>query len=464
MAIMDILENAPVGGADGGKADAAGGEGSSSSSISAAPPVTYPQATIPEGLNPPAIFLSTLLPEPSSTSGAGPSRIPTNNHYSPLHLPGPAPQKGSGQDRFRLILEATKENGHPRLTAAAQSKSSTATPTTVPRPMAAPRYSPDLTTVKPPPFTLFTTTSAHPGGIDTASAAAMSSNVKTELPPAVKAEPKDSLVTKHKPTGVELKSSTGCKPTNGSGDNRNHPVATARLSAQCQMRHFNPKWLESSCHDGFKCSVQLVDKIIRGDHAYRTAYDAKQAVAEKALVYVRQLPCKNPSEKVVTKIRSAGQTERISERNQPKRAQVKRESPLAPSHATYHNQFMYTGPPSANVAYPWNPYNNSPEQHALLHRVQSLFGGAGPSPTVLSDPLAAQAFLQGLAVGTSVQVAGSMYNRYIEPQDRVLPSVSGDIYRPYQARERSPAPNPSRNYRDRSSPRRRPESHARPSN
>jgi hypothetical protein len=65
-----------------------------------------------------------------------------------------------------------------------------------------------------------------------------------------------------------------------------------------------------------------------------------------------------------------------------------------------------------------------------------------------------------LAVGTSVRAAGSTYNPYVEPRSQPYPPVTGDLYRPYEARERSPAPDPNseRNYRDRSSPH-RPTSH-----
>ncbi|KAI0467132.1 hypothetical protein F4859DRAFT_277121 [Xylaria cf. heliscus] len=275
------------------------------------------------------------------------------------------------------------------------------------------------------------------------------SNTKAGMPAPVKADLKESSVAAPKPVIGDAHGQSGRQTVGVWANGQSQPVATARLSAQCQLRHFNPKWHESSGPGGFKCSVQLINKVVHGGHAYPTAYDAKQAVAEKALVYVSQLPCEDPAEKVAARIRSAGKTDRFNECNQPGRSQVKREPTTNADNGSFHGQYANAAPADANAAaYNWNAYNH--EQRAILHRIHSVFGRAGPSAAVLSDPLAAQAFLQGLAVGTSVRVASSVYEPYLEPQGRALPMISGDIYRPYDARERSPQPNFSRNYRDRS--------------
>ncbi|KAI0533696.1 hypothetical protein GGR58DRAFT_516715 [Xylaria digitata] len=280
------------------------------------------------------------------------------------------------------------------------------------------------------------------------------SEVKPEMSLAVKAEPKDSSLIEPKPTSGEVHSQSDHRTVNVGTPGQTQPLATARLSAQCQLRHFNPKWHETSGPNGFRCSVQLINKVIHGDNVYPTAYDAKQAAAEKALLYVHRLPCEDPAPKVAVKIRSGEQTDRFTDRNRSGRAQVKREPSANAGHAGLPGQYTYATPASANAACNWSAYGYN-ENRALLHRIQSLFGGTGPSPTVLSDPLAAQAFLQGLAVGTSVRATNSVYEPYLEPQGRPLPVISGEIYRPYEARERSPAPSVNRNYRDRSSPRRR---------
>ncbi|KAI0446523.1 hypothetical protein F4803DRAFT_18769 [Xylaria telfairii] len=266
---------------------------------------------------------------------------------------------------------------------------------------------------------------------------------------SVKAELKESSLAAPKPAIGDAHGQSGRQTVGVLANGRNQLVATARLSAQCQLRHFNPKWHESSGPNGFKCSVQLINNFIHGGRAYPTAYDAKQAVAEKALVYVSKLPCEDPAEKVAARIRSAGKTDRFNEGNRVGRSQVKREPAANIGNGNFQGQYANAAPADASaVAYNWDAYNQ--EQRALLHRIHSVFGRAGPSAAVLSDPLAAQAFLQGLAVGTSVRVASSVYEPYLEPQGRPLPIISSEIYRPYEARERSPQPNFNRSYRDRS--------------
>ncbi|KAI1149522.1 hypothetical protein F4825DRAFT_48977 [Nemania diffusa] len=281
------------------------------------------------------------------------------------------------------------------------------------------------------------------------------SDVKVEMPLAFKRERKGSSLAEPKPIPGEARGELRRQNTIVGSGVQSHILATARLSAQCQLRHFNPKWHETSGPGGFKCSVQLLNKMIHGEHVYSTAYDAKQAAAEKALVYVRRLPCKDPAEKIAVRIRSAEQTDRYCDRNRQGRAQGKKEPTESTSHTSFHGQHTYAAPPGDNAAtYTWNTYNYN-EQRAFLHRIQSLFGGSGPSPAVLSDPLAAQAFLQGLAVGTSVRAAGLAYDPYLEPQGRPVPTISGEIYRGYDVREQSPARDFSRNYRGRSPPPRR---------
>lgn len=266
--------------------------------------------------------------------------------------------------------------------------------------------------------------------------------------------PSEAKMTVGEPSTAQLKLKTeddrprcGIQPS---------PLATARLSAQCQLRHFNPKWKETSGPTGFRCSVELQNKVIHGDRPYPTAYDAKQAVAEKALVHVRRLPCEDPPEKVAAKVRNSEQTDRFVQANRLGRAQVKREPSANAGYAGSHGQYTYITPAGATAgAYNWAAYNYD-DHRALLHHIQSSFGGTGPSPAVLSDPVAAQAFLQGLALGTSIRAATSVYDPYPGQLRRPISAFTGGYSRPYEARERSPAPEIVRNYRDRS-PRRREE-------
>ncbi|KAI1756887.1 hypothetical protein F4782DRAFT_549293 [Xylaria castorea] len=443
---MDAVQAVPSAGVSVGSAHAASGGGADGPSSTSAPSYN-PQATVSEGLNIVAVTahsLSTLPAIPSSV----PIVIPhpsTRNHTSPSLLRGPVPQKGSGQDRFLQLL---KGNDQSYLTAVAQSRPIVVPTGMIQRPMTAQRYSPGVTQVNPPLFTFHATPTCS-GSREADHAVITSSDTKARMSAPLKSELKESSLAAPKPVIGDAHGQSG-RQTVGVGINgQNQPVATARLSAQCQLRHFNPKWHESSGPNGFKCSVQLINKVIHGGHAYPNAYDAKQAVAEKALVYVSQLPCEDPAEKVAARIRSAGTTDRFSECNRPGRSQVKREPITNAGNGSFHGQYANAAPTDANAAaYNWNTYNH--EQRTLLHRIQSVFGRAGPSPAVLSDPLAAQGFLQGLAVGTSVRVASSVYEPYLEPQGRPLPVISGEIYRPYEARERSPQPNFSRSFRDRS--------------
>ncbi|KAF2970003.1 hypothetical protein GQX73_g3575 [Xylaria multiplex] len=458
--IMDTMEVVSDGSSSAsGDAYGGGGGGGFLGPSSTPASLNNPQATtVLEGLNTttlpapvlPAPALPALPTIPSSVA-ATVLRSSARNHNTSSLLRGPIPQKGSGQDRFRQILEQ-KES--VRLTTADQSNPFAVPTYTTQRLAATQPYSPEHTAVDPPLFTLRAATSAFPSSQGMDRAIATPSEIKPEMSLAVKAEPKDSSLFRPKPTAGEFHSQSDYRTVNVGTAAQNYPLATARLSAQCQLRHFNPKWHETSGPTGFRCSVQLINKVIHGDHIYPSAYDAKQAVAEKALVYVRRLPCEDPAPRVAVKIRSGEQTDRFTDRNRLGRAQVKKELSANTDHAGLPGQYTYATPASANAACNWSAFGYN-ENRALLHRIQSLFGGAGPSPAVLSDPLAAQAFLQGLAVGTSVRATSSVYEPYLEPQGRPLPVISGEIYRSYEARERSPATSVNRNYRDRSSPRRR---------
>ncbi|KAI0184088.1 hypothetical protein EV127DRAFT_505603 [Xylaria flabelliformis] len=422
----------------------AGGGGYGSSSTSA--PSYNPQATVSEGLNTVAVTTQPLpiLPAiPSSITAVIP-RPSAKIHTSPSLLRGPIPQKGSGQDRFLQLL---KGNDQSCLTPVAQGNPIALPTGMIQQPLTAQHYTPGVSQINPPLLTFHATPTCL-GGQET-DRIIPPSGTKAKMSAPLKAELKASSLTAPKPVIGDAPGQSSRQTVGVGANGQTRPVATARLSAQCQLRHFNPKWHESSGPNGFKCSVQLINKVIHGSHAYPSAYDAKQAVAEKALVYVSQLPYEDPSEKAAVRIQCTGKTDRFSECNRPGRSQVKKEPTTNAGNGSFYGQYANRAPTDANTAaYNWNTHNH--DQRALLHRIQSVFGCAGPSPAVLSDPLAAQAFLQGLAVGTSIRVASSVYEPYLEPRGRPLPVISGEIYRPYEARERSPQPGCGRKYRDRS--------------
>ncbi|KAI1743275.1 hypothetical protein F4680DRAFT_445153 [Xylaria scruposa] len=452
---MDAMEAPNV---SVGSADAAGGGGDGSfpsnmcadtvacalilGSSSTSAPSYNPQATVSEGLNTVTVTTQSLpiLPAIPSIPAVIP-RPSARTQTFPSLLRGPTPQKGSGQDRFLQLL---KGNDQSCLTTVAQSNPLAAPTSMTQRLLTAQHYPPGVAQINPSLLT-FHTTPTCPGNQET-DRVITPSEAKAKMPAPLKAELKESTLAAPK---LVIGDSHGqsSRQTVGVGANgQNRPVATARLSAECQRRHFNPKWHESSGPNGFKCSVQLINKVIHGGHAYPNAYDAKQAVAEKALVYVSQLPCEDPLEKAAAKIQCTGKADRFSACNRPARSQVKREPTTNAGNGSFYSQYTNRAPDANAAAYNWNTF----DQRTLLHRIQSVFGCAGPSPAVLADPLAAQAFLQGLAVGTSIRVASSVYEPYLEPRGRPLPVISGEIYRPYEARERSPRPNFIHNYRERS--------------
>ncbi|KAI1181338.1 hypothetical protein F4777DRAFT_585232 [Nemania sp. FL0916] len=270
---------------------------------------------------------------------------------------------------------------------------------------------------------------------------------------AVKAELNDSSPAQPKLPAGEIREQPTRQAEKVGNYTSNSPLATARLSRQCQLRGFNPKWYETAGPEGFKCSVQLIDKMIRGEHVYPTAYEAKQAVAEKALVHVHRLPRANSTQNRTERMRTPEQTGRHTDRSRQRRTQIEREPTANAGQAGFHRPFTYTAPAGATVAaYNWDVLN--PIQGDLGRGIQSIFSGAGPSSPVLSDPLLAQAFLQGLTVGASVRAASSAYDPYLEPQGPDLPPVLNTTHRRYGIRDRSPTRDSSRHYRDRSSPRR----------
>lgn len=227
----------------------------------------------------------------------------------------------------------------------------------------------------------------------------------------------------------------------------------ARLGLQCQMRHFNPEWHATSGPNGFTYSVRIIDKIFYGDHAYNTAEEAKHHVAKKALTYVCGLPCEDPAEKPAEKLHTTRHWGTPSRDRYPSwRHERGYNATVSAGHTNYHGQRTHAAPMAANTAtYDRRAQNHDEynEQGTIIRRIKSVLGGTGLGPSVLSDPLASQAFLQGLAVGTaSVRAAGPAYDPPHELRRRSFPIVGGDVYRPdrYMTRERSPAPNPGHDY------------------
>ncbi|KAI1328932.1 hypothetical protein F5Y16DRAFT_138430 [Xylariaceae sp. FL0255] len=232
-------------------------------------------------------------------------------------------------------------------------------------------------------------------------------------------------------------------------------LATQRLSAECQLRHFNPKFYEKN-HAGkvFTCSVDIKGKVISDGKTYTNTFDAKQACARKALGFVTKMSCHQPP----------SSSHRGHEREDRDERDLHGWRPAPPREPADQiagsGNRMPIGPGHSAGAQPWGYYTtyNDVGNPSFAQQVQAAFAtSGGPSPQILQDPLASQAFLQGLTIGSSLQAPRS-YDGYAEPRGRVLLPSSGRPSRPSDERERSPRPD--RDYhlrvRDRSPDHRRP--------
>ncbi|KAI2638580.1 hypothetical protein GGS21DRAFT_488672 [Xylaria nigripes] len=375
---------------------------------SASAPLSDPQVSAaPEGSDTSALRL--LSPQPLSTISNNFStsvstdtpRRSTKNHPDPLSH-GPIPKKGSGQDRFRQLLKENNKSRpiptYERSRSTSMNDRSRSTTRVVPtganqQPVVFRSYTPDISTTGPP-LEYRTATPIRLGNQETDHAVPMRSNSRAQMSPAIKIELSDSVSNRARPTVRGAPSGNGGDTSVSSA--LQHPLATARLSAQCQMRRFNPQWHETSGRDGYKCSVRLINKVIDGDQAFASASEAKQAVAEKALSYVCRLPCDRPAMRAGVGRRSSDQPDSRSVSRRSRRAHVHKESSANVGPTNIPSQYTYTTAHANSVGYNWNADSQS-EQMSFLRQIQSLLGGSRPSPAVLSDPYAAQAFLQGLA-------------------------------------------------------------------
>lgn len=144
---------------------------------------------------------------------------------------------------------------------------------------------------------------------------------------------------------------------------------TSQLSAECQKRHFNPQFKEWINSDGtFQCSVELRGITLNDSRTWRSAVDAKQALARRAVEHIRKTPVIGVSNR------------------ERERAQVKAEEKAR------------SQTKSQTVA------AEQEEERRLLTKVQRLYGtGPGPSENILGNPVASRAFLEGFALGSKLR-------------------------------------------------------------
>ncbi|KAI1473378.1 hypothetical protein F4774DRAFT_423318 [Daldinia eschscholtzii] len=182
------------------------------------------------------------------------------------------------------------------------------------------------------------------------------------------------------------------------------------LSQECQKRRFNPQFKE--LHDGngrFKCSVNLRGLVVADTSTYNNPFEAKSAISKKALLEVRKLPCEDPAYKpaaILTKVVKQGmyakspgfrrvRTEKKTSLQQRRNDQRTGVTPLMQEHRVNRYQ-----PPSDFSIDLYDSVGLDSDQDFWISQVQQQFGHAnGPSNRIAQDPLAARAFLEGMALG-----------------------------------------------------------------
>ncbi|KAK4038367.1 hypothetical protein C8A01DRAFT_48001 [Parachaetomium inaequale] len=186
---------------------------------------------------------------------------------------------------------------------------------------------------------------------------------------------------------------------------RKHPPAL--LSKECQRRHFNLEWDFKMLPNGnFICDVKLLNHVVKGDGEYDCGRQARTAVANKAIAVVRSWPIGPPRlppaglpaaqyhRRPVT--RSQQMVANATAQQQPTASgsgpAVKQEAPTNTIRGPGQDR---TTAPTA-VAPPQD--DKAREQAALLDHVRRVMGISVPAST-RDNPEAAQAFLEGLAVG-----------------------------------------------------------------
>lgn len=169
---------------------------------------------------------------------------------------------------------------------------------------------------------------------------------------------------------------------------------TAILSSECQKRRFNPQFIEWQTPEGlYQASVNLNGKKLIDSRTFRTATDAKQALARRAIEHVRTLPI------------PAGLPNRASEIAKEKQEQMDRErqkEPLCPA----NNGRVYPDEHRVRSHSSTNGIDHRSEDKRLLERLQAKFGRVStPQQSILEDPLASRAFLEGFALGSRLHDA-----------------------------------------------------------
>ncbi|KXJ96125.1 hypothetical protein Micbo1qcDRAFT_192961 [Microdochium bolleyi] len=366
---------------------------------------------------------STSWPLPGSTPG----RLDT----------GPSPEKGSGQDRFRqMMMTPTSHSMDIGETFDQGIKVEFATGTTTPKPPPAQppsHYSPDYSTVRRP------STYAQTPAAGNRPSTQGSHRGRAGTVPA----------TARKASGNNASNvSNGRRRASGPDGGDKCQTQTALLSAECQKRRFNPQFREWSANGQYYCSVNLNGIVLNNSQGYSTANEAKQALARRAVAEIRKIPCTSPA---------AGAAAKVA------RAERQSNEVNTGGHRSADTGMWATKPDEQNSAFrnegghtgflPVSTTSRVVQANACSQALPQTPAPANTlSPHILSNPIASQAFLEGLALGARLyESAQRLKVAMVPPRSSTgtQASTRSHLGRDRE-RERSPFTETSRQTRERS--------------
>lgn len=253
--------------------------------------------------------------------------------------------------------------------------------------------------------------------------------------------------------------STGGHNTNNSSKNSRRRASgpdggdkcltqTALLSAECQKRRFNPQFKEWSINDQYYCSVDLAGIVLKCNRSYSTANDAKQALARRAVAEIRKRPCPSPAVGAAAKVARAERMQNETTAGGRRDA----DPALWSSKPDERSSGFVAGNGHANgSAVPARSRGGqiNANEHGMT---RTLAPATTLSPHILSDPIASQAFLEGLALGARLyESAQRLKVESVLPRPLLGMQVSCEPHLGRdQERERSPLTGTNRRVRERS--------------
>lgn len=175
---------------------------------------------------------------------------------------------------------------------------------------------------------------------------------------------------------------------------------------------------------------------------YKNAADAKQSLAKRAVEHVRKLEVPpGHSNKAAERARFGHEVMMNRDRGLNRKPPVNKETGDSKPEAR-------SGAAGGGSAV----QNRREEDRRLVERIKNLYGrSVGPSESILADPVASRAFLEGFALGGKLRESST---RRQDVEQRRSRSPSND--RRGNDKQSSPINSGNRVYRERSLPRRGP--------